>query len=191
MPEPSEILREEHEVITHLLHVLGAMASEVERGARVPRRDLEAVLEVIVGFADRCHHAKEERVLFPALAEASPRDGALLVRRLEGDHRAGRKLVGAMSEALPGVVEGKAASRKNFAKSARTYVGLLEAHIAAETDRLLPLVDSAIPPDKRAALAADFERIEREETGAGLHERYEGMIHHLADVYVHKEGRTR
>ncbi len=191
MPEPSEILREEHEVIEHLLHVLGAMASEVERGARVPRGDLEATLEVIVNFADKCHHAKEERVLFPALAKASPKEGALLVRRLEGDHRAGRKLVGAMREALPGVVEGKAASRKSFAKSARTYVGLLEAHIAAETDRLLPLVDSAIPPGERAALAADFERIEHEETGAGLHERYEGTIHHLADVYVHKEGRAR
>jgi hemerythrin-like domain-containing protein len=189
MTEPSEVLREEHEVIEHLLHVLDAMGKQVERGARLPKEDLEAALDVVVGFADQCHHAKEERALFPVLAKISPEEGAMLVRRLEGDHKAARQLVRAMRACLPGVTGGDAAARAAFAKSAKTYAGLLREHIKAETDRLLPLTDSAIPTSRRAELGEEFERIEREETGAGVHEKYEGTIHRLAEKYVHGASR--
>ncbi len=187
--EPSEILREEHEVITHLLHVLDAIADEVARGVRVPARDIDAVLEVVVNFADKCHHAKEEKALFPALAKASPKEGALVARRLEGDHRAARRLVAALRDAAPGVEAGDGAARASFAKAAKTYAALLHEHISQETKQLFPLVDRAIPARERQLLAEEFGRIEREETGAGLHEKYESTIHRLADTYVHGEGR--
>ncbi len=185
MTEPSEILREEHDVIEHLLHVLAAMAKRVDHGETVARSDVDDALEVVVNFADKCHHAKEEKALFPALVKASPKEGAELVRRLDGDHRAGRQLVAAMrseAEAL-GTRDGK--TRAQFAKDARSYAALLTAHIDAETKLLLPLIDRAIPAAERAALGDEFDRIEREETGAGVHEKYEGTIHRLAETYVH------
>ena len=191
MSEPSEILREEHDVIQHLLHVLSALAGRLDRGDRVPREDLEAALEVITNFADKCHHAKEEKALFPALVRASPEEGATLIRRLEADHDAGRRLVRAMRESVPAAAAGDPAGRKAFAKSAWAYEDLLREHILVETAQLLPLIDSAIPDAERAALAREFDRIEREETGAGLHEKYEGTIHRLADKYVHATAPVR
>lgn len=185
MNEPSDILKEEHDVITHLLHVLAAIATRVEHGERVPRADIEAALEVVVNFADKCHHAKEEKALFPVLARFSPKEGAFLAHRLEGDHKAARQLVTAMRESAPRVEAGDPAARRTFAKSAKTYVALLQEHIDQETKQLLPLVTSALPPAERSALAEEFDRIEREETGEGLHEKYEGTIHRLADAYVH------
>lgn len=185
MTEPTEILREEHEVIHHLLHVLTAMAEQIDRGETVARVDVDDILEVIVKFADECHHAKEEKALFPALRQASPQEGARLVHRLEGDHEAGRHLVTAMRSEAAAAESGDARARSQFVKDARTYAALLARHIDAETDQLFPLVDRALPGAERAALAAEFERIEREETGAGRHEAYEGTIHRLADRYVH------
>ncbi|HEY7588892.1 MAG TPA: hemerythrin domain-containing protein [Thermoplasmata archaeon] len=190
MAEPSEILREEHEVIEHLLHVLEAMGKEVERGSHVPKSDLEAALEVVVGFADECHHAKEEKALFPILAKVSPKEGAFLVHRLEGDHKAARQIVRAMRDSIPGVDVGEGSARATFAKSAKTYAVLLREHIKAETNRLLPLTDAAIPAAQRKELGEEFERIEREETGAGVHEKYEGTIHLLADKYIHRAARV-
>ena len=58
MVQPSEILREEHVVIEHLLGVLDGIAEHLDEGHPVPAKDLESALEVVVGFADRCHHAK-------------------------------------------------------------------------------------------------------------------------------------
>ena len=185
MTEPTEILREEHEGIQHLLHVLTAMAERVDRGESVARTDVDDVLEVVVKFADECHHAKEEKALFPALRRASPEEGAALVHRLEGDHEAGRHLVAALRSEAPAAEKGEARVRAQFAKDARSYAALLTRHIDAETEQLFPLVERVLPAKERAALGAEFDRIEREETGAGAHERYEGTIHRLADRYVH------
>ncbi len=185
MTEPSEILREEHEVIEHLLHVLGAMATRVDHGETIARTDVDDALEVVVNFADKCHHAKEEKALFPVLRRVSPKEGADLVHRLEGDHAAGRHLVAALRSEAGAPASGDAKARASFAKDARSYVALLTQHIDAETKLLLPLIDRALPAADRAALAKEFDRIEREETGAGLHEKYEGTIHRLADRYVH------
>ncbi len=188
MSEPSDILRDEHEVIEHLLHVLAAMAERVDPGERVARSDVDDALEVVVNFADKCHHAKEEKALFPVLVQASPKEGARLVRRLEGDHEAGRHLVAALRSAAPRLESGDAKIRAQFAKDARSYVVLLTEHIAQETQQLLPMIDRVLPAQRREALGAEFDRIEREETGAGAHEKYEGTIHRLADRYVHTEG---
>ncbi len=185
MTEPSDILREEHEVIEHLLHVLAAMAKRVEHGETVARADVDDLLEVVVNFADKCHHAKEEKALFPVLARSSPQEGARLVHRLAGDHEAGRHLVASLRVGAERLPSADARTRAQFAKDARSYVALLTEHIDQETKLLLPLIDRAIPEKERAALAAEFDRIEREETGAGLHEKYEGTIHRLADRYVH------
>lgn len=185
MREPSDILREEHEVIEHLLHVLAAMAARVDRGEAVPRRDIDDALEVVVNFADKCHHAKEEKALFPALARASPTEGAVLAHRLEGDHESGRHLVAAMRSEAAGLEAGDRSVRARFAKDAQSYVRLLTGHIDEETRSLLPLITRALPAKERTTLAAEFDRIEREETGAGVHEKYAGTIHRLADVYVH------
>jgi len=183
--EPTEVLRQEHEVIKHLLHALTGIAAAVQAGRVVPRADLERAFEIVVEFADKCHHAKEERALFPILSKASPEEGGLLVRRLEGDHAAVRKLVADMRGLVPAVVAGDAGARSRFAKSARAYATILEEHIFQENTRLLPLMDSALSTDERSALGAEFDRIEREEIGLGIHERYEHAIHDLMAKYAY------
>lgn len=185
MTEPSAILQEEHEVIQHLLHVLSAMAKRLVRGETVVRADVDDALDVVVNFADKCHHAKEEKALFPVLARASPQEGAPLVRVLESEHDEARELVASLRRLAPLVEKGDPAARRDFVTTARSYVQLLSDHIDRENAALLPLTETAVSPEERASLAAEFERIEREETGAGLHEKYEGTIHRLADVYLH------
>ncbi len=191
MKEPSETLREEHDVIEHLIHALRGMAQAAAAGEEVPRHDIDDALEVAVNFADRCHHAKEEKTLFPALRKASPKEGALLVHRLEGDHKAFRQLVAAIRGSTRASESGDPIARSRFVKSTQTYVSLLQEHIRQETAQLLPLTDTALSPAERLALGREFERIEREEIGPGLHEKYEKTIHHLVDAYVHDAGRHR
>jgi len=185
MAEAAEILREEHEVVKHLLRVLTGIAASVQSGGAVPKADPEKVFDIVVNFADKCHHAKEEKALFPVLVKASPEEGGVLVHRLEGDHTAVRKLVADMRALVAAVVAGEAEARSRFAKSARAYVTILEEHIFQENTKLLPLVGSTLSAEERSALAAEFDRIEREEMDLGVHERYEHVIHDLAAKYVH------
>ena len=182
MEEPDEVLQHEHEAILLLAGAVEGMAERIRTTGKVPEADLRQALEVIAAFADRCHHGKEEAVLFPALARASP-EGAELTRRLTSDHKAMRKLVGTVRDLLPGASENDE-SRGQLAKNLATYPRLLREHIRIEDDRLMAETRRSLSPEERARVAREFERVEREEMGPGEHERYHDLIHGLADRYA-------
>lgn len=165
MGSVSGILRHEHESIEHLLQAMEGMGGAMERGQPVPKADVDAALDAAASFADRCHHAKEESVLFPALLEAIPQSERI-VRELEGDHKAARKLVASMREG------------REFPRNARLYARILRVHILHEDEELLPMADR-LPPRYQDALADAFERVEHEEMGEGAHERLEEAIRGL------------
>jgi hemerythrin-like domain-containing protein len=52
------------------------------------------------------------------------------------------------------------------------YADLLRQHIAKEDRILFPMADKAIPAGRQEQVTADFERIEAQETGEGVHEKY-------------------
>lgn len=183
MAEPNDVLRAEHEAIELLLAAVEGIAGRISAKGAFPRKDLETALTVVTEFADKCHHAKEERTLFPVLSKASPKVGAELARRLTSDHVAFRKLVGTMKEQVAkGERDEKA--RAQLAKNLDTYARLLRQHILIENTELLPEVEKSIPEAERSRLAEEFERIEEAEIGAGVHEKYHRMIHTLADAYA-------
>jgi len=45
-------------------------------------------------------------------------------------------------------------------------------HILKENKFLFPMADSLISPERQEKVAADFELIEHEEAGEGVHEKY-------------------
>jgi hemerythrin-like domain-containing protein len=64
----TEILMEEHRVIEGVLKTLETAAQYLEMGLPVrPGLFLEAA-DFVRGFADGCHHKKEEQVLFKSMA---------------------------------------------------------------------------------------------------------------------------
>jgi len=177
------VLKEEHEAIELLLSSVEGMAGTLNGKGAYPRKDLESALTIVTEFADKCHHAKEERTLFPVLSKASPKVGAELARRLTSDHIAFRKLVGTMKEQTS-KGETDETVRALLSKNLDTYARLLREHIRIENTELLPEVERSIPEAERHRLAAEFERIEAEEIGAGVHDKYHHMIHKLADAYA-------
>jgi hemerythrin-like domain-containing protein len=52
--------------------------------------------------------------------------------------------------------------------------------IDKEDNVLYPMADRLFTPADQQALAEDFERVEAEEIGAGVHERYHQLAHDLA-----------
>jgi hemerythrin-like domain-containing protein len=116
-------------------------------------------------FADACHHAKEERVLFPLLeARGIPRRGGPIGMMLL-EHEEGRRLLAAMERAIA------ARERPRLVASAGAYGGLLRAHIAKERGVLFPFGETRIDEADDRALAERFAEIERSEGGEALHAR--------------------
>ena len=134
------------------------------------------------GFADRCHHAKEEDVLFPALRQALPSESQAVLRDLTHDHERGRALVGAIESYAKPACAGDARSIAGFETAVAAYARLLEQHIEREDLQLVTLADR-LPPAVKTQVEEGFERVELAATGKGGHARYEHAIDDLAKRY--------
>jgi hemerythrin-like domain-containing protein len=176
-------LRNEHEGILVILAVLEQIAETSQHGQVVDLADLDAILDFLRTFADRCHHGKEEDFLFPALvAMGLPAEGGPIGVML-AEHAQGRAYIREMGEALARLHAGEDGISL-FATSALGYAELLRAHIAKENQILFMMAEHNLAPHIHEQLGQAFERIEEERIGAGAHERYHTLIHALQDKYL-------
>jgi hemerythrin-like domain-containing protein len=171
----TQVLMEEHDVILRVLDALERGASRAAGGDHMqPAFFINAAL-FIKNFADGCHHRKEEGVLFIAMNEAGvPSQGGPIAVML-AEHEQGRQFTRAMREAAEKWEKGDASAIPAIVHNANGYVTLLRQHIQKENNILFPMADRLIPPDKQEKVSAEFERIEKEETGEGIHEKYEAL----------------
>jgi hemerythrin-like domain-containing protein len=174
--QATEVLMEEHRVIERFLDTLEVAAERLESDKPVRAGFFIEAAEFIKGFADGCHHRKEEGFLFPALEAAGmPRDGGPIGMMLY-EHEEGRAFTKAMREAAEHLDSGDASAVSAVTQNARGYAALLRQHIHKENMILFRMADQFIQGSARDQLTADFEQVEREETGAGVHEKYLVML---------------
>jgi hemerythrin-like domain-containing protein len=180
--KPTEELMKEHAAITRMLDILEGGCRRLDAGIPVPRADLEQMVEFFVVFADTCHHAKEEKHLFPALEGAGvPRERGPIGVMLN-EHELGRKYIGEMKDALARWEDEGAHS--GFVSAARGYRNLLLLHIQKENNVLFPLADMRLSAPEQERILQAFDALEREELGPGTHERFHGLLASLAASYL-------
>lgn len=181
--KPTEELSKEHEAILRLIGVLTEIAGRLETGMPVDPDDLDQSLEFIRVFADKCHHAKEEGLLFPEMEKAGvPRDRGPLGVML-AEHELGRKHVEAMARAIPGIRTGDEHAAAAFAAAARGYGDVLVQHIAKEDRVLYPMADARLTEDQQAALEKGFAEIEETLIGGGRHGEFHRLLDRLEKAY--------
>lgn len=175
----TEILRKEHDAILKMLDALDQTSLQLLGGASVQLSTLQGLLEFFQLFADRCHHGKEEDLLFPLLERRGiPRDGGPIgVMLFEHDH--GRELIREMGAAASDYEKEPQAAGRRWAEAARVYSQLLREHIMKEDNILFRMAEQILSPDEQTSLAADFEKAEIEKMGAGTHERLHARMGQL------------
>jgi len=86
---------EEHGVILRVASLLEKLVEKTRCENAVQGKIVDDFLVVITNFADKCHHGKEEKVLFPLLA-GKGKESARIVDELLVEHWQGRAFVGLM-----------------------------------------------------------------------------------------------
>lgn len=179
----TEDLIEEHHAVLVALKILEKVAAAVSAKEGGAPAHLAQLLDFFKGFVDRCHHGKEEDVLFPELERRGvKRDGGPIGVML-AEHEIGRGHVRAMTEKLQALHSGDAGAAAGISEHARDYRGMLEAHIQKENSVLFPMANRLVDKEVAEHLAEQFEAIERERVGEGKHEAYHGMLDTLKNYY--------
>jgi hemerythrin-like domain-containing protein len=153
-------LSNDHRVIEQVLRCLLEMGARASATNAVDADSADSALSFLRTFADRCHHKKEEDVLFPALAGAGfPPDAGPVAVMLE-EHELGRLYLGRIEAAIRQARQGVPEAVENFAASVRSYVDLLTQHIAKEDNILFPLAEHVLGAGGGQAVLAGFESAE-------------------------------
>ena len=87
-------------------------------------------------------------------------------------HEQGRLFTRSLKDAAEKWEAGDLSARAAVVQNALSYVALLRQHIQKDYNVLFPMTELLIPPDRQKKITADFERIDDEETGKGMHEKY-------------------
>ena len=178
MSKAIEDLEHEHEVIASALTIIDRIVSRIRRNERVELPDLQNFVGFLKEFADKCHHGKEEGILFPALIKAGmPVKGGPIEAMLQ-EHELGRSLVVEMESALKGTP-----NLSGFGSAADRYSALLREHIQKENQVLFPRAERTLSSARLDTIYDAFEEHERKVIGQGRHEALHTMLKGLESKY--------
>ena len=178
MSKAIDELVHDHEAILSSLSILDAMVGRLGTAAGPTVEDLRGFIGFLKEFADKCHHGKEEGILFPALTGAGmPQQGGPVGVMLS-EHVEGRALIKGMEAAVSGTLDAKA-----FTEAARGYAELLRAHIAKENNVLFPAAERLLAADMES-IHAKFQKHEETVIGHGRHEELHAMLKVLKKKYL-------
>lgn len=180
---PTEILKEEHKEIKRMLRILGKVSEKLKSGEIVEKDVLEQILQFIKVFADKCHHGKEEDLLFPAMEGAGiPREGGPIGVMLY-EHNVGRNAVKGMTEGIEEFYRGNEDARKKIVENASTYIELLDSHIYKEDNILYPMAEMHLSEEEQRELTEKFEEVEKNIIGEGTHSKFIELLENLEKYF--------
>ena len=180
MFQPTQILRNEHDIILKALKVMEGYCEQIRQGTKVAPETLESLVEFFRLYADKCHHGKEEDLLFPAMeARGIPRDGGPIGCMLH-EHEANRALTRAMVQAIAEYRNGSAAGLQAWADAAEQYSEGLHEHIYKENNILFNMADRAFRPEDEPIMMSKFNQVDDEKIGRGEIARLEAIVDKVA-----------
>ncbi len=180
MEKASQDLMHEHELILVALDVIEKMVENVKSNKGSDIDDIERVIGFLKVFADKCHHGKEEEYLFPAMEEAGVQKQNGPIGIMLEQHRKGRELVKQMERSITNRI----LDEETFAESATAYVSLLRYHIDKEDNLFFPLCDEKLTEQKQKELLRNFEEIEKNVIGVGVHEELHTLLGRFSKKYL-------
>ncbi len=187
----SEDLMNEHEGILFGLKILEKMVFMLKEKKAVDVSDAKEMVRFLKLFADKCHHGKEEGLLFPAMEKAGiPNDRGPIGQMLI-EHTQGRKYIADMVKSIDADADANNDADDGgvldncFIEAAADYIALLRSHINKENMILFPLGDKKIPADVQTQLLSSFEEFEEQVMGKGTHEELHELLSKFERKYLH------
>jgi len=175
-----EVLMNEHRLIEQVLGSLETFTLEAEGGLGPERPLLRDYGAFFRGFADACHHGKEEDILFQRMVERgfSRESGPVAVMLHE--HRVGRGHVSVLHEAGGGSGPLASVETELVLEHAGAFIPLLRAHILKEDRILYPMAVRLLTGPELDAMETDFEAFEARMRADGSYDRLRGLADRLS-----------
>jgi len=174
--KPTEILKQEHRNIERMLNVMERAVARGIAGKAVQAQVFRDAIHFVQQYADRCHHGKEEDLLFAAMEQRgfSREAGPIAVMLFE--HERGRYHIKSMNEAVERYAGGEKGAMSDIQTHALGFIGLLRQHIQKEDNVLFPMADHHLNQADIAQLEKEFAQVEASNESCSLKNELIGLL---------------
>ncbi len=178
MSQATNDLVHEHDAIISALYILDRMIDGAEIENEIDPEDMTTFIDFLKEFADKCHHGKEEGVLFPAMVAAGVAESGGPIGVMLKEHTEGRRLIQEMTLSMTGETD-----VERLSKAARDYAILLRGHIQKENTVLFPMADRVLDDKKLTEIYQAFVDHEEKVIGHGRHKELHAILERLNEKY--------
>jgi hemerythrin-like domain-containing protein len=149
----------EHRLIEKMIAVIRKEVDRAESEGNIDPAFIDTAVDFIRTYADKCHHGKEEDILFRDLNKKDlPRELKTIVSELIEEHKMGRKVVSELVEAKLRYVRGDKEALPAILDSLRYMTVFYPKHIEKEDRRFfIPCMDYFTAEEKDRMLKEEWE----------------------------------
>ena len=147
------ILTHEHNIILKVVTAATRMAIALREGQPIKVSALRETVGFMRNFADRCHHAKEEDLLFPALVKVGLPETTSPIAVLKSEHAQARSCMTRLDAAIDAYEKNDPAGRDQIIADIACMGSLYPQHIEKENGVLFPMAEKMLSPAELADLA--------------------------------------
>ncbi len=172
---PIGLLMIEHRLIQRIVPLLERERCHLQESHPPDVELLRAAIDFLHSYVDRCHHGKEEDILFSALREKElSHQHQVILDELLREHEHAREAVRGLSDGLlPGGTGDH--DRDKIERSLQILIRLYPEHIAKEDKQFfIPSMDY-FSDDEKATMMDTFSDFDRHL----IHEKYRGLVEGL------------
>jgi hemerythrin-like domain-containing protein len=149
----------EHRLIEKMIAVIRKEVDRAKSEGNIDPAFIDTAVDFIRTYADKCHHGKEEDILFRDLNKKDlPQELKVIVSELIEEHKSGRKVVSELVEAKLRYVRGEEEALPAILDSLRYMTVFYPKHIEKE-DRhfFIPCMDYFTVEEKDQMLKEEWE----------------------------------
>ena len=163
----------EHRLIERMITVLVGQLKRIRTEGKVDASFIDRVVDFIRTYADRCHHGKEEGILFRKLQKKNLNNAhERIMAELIEEHKRGRQITGRLSEANAGYRQGDPSALDVILECLESLVEFYPKHIEKEDRQFFNPVMGYFTQEEKAHMLTEGHEFDREL----IHEKYRTIV---------------
>ena len=179
------LMEEDHANINRALGVIRNICLQLMQGGEVPDEDFREIIQFVREYADKHHHGKEEKFLFPVMVKKlGPVGEKLVTNGMLVEHDLGRADVLSLETALNEYKKNARLELKlDILSYAMAYAHLLQLHIEKENSVVYPFAERGLSEEDFKDINEKSQAFEDEQTAKGVQKHYLDILEKLEKKY--------
>jgi len=173
---PAEPLMTEHRLIERMIKLMAQELNKIKKDNDVNKKFIETAADFLRTYADRCHHGKEEDILFRNLAKKKlSAEHEKIMGELIKEHVLGRKNVSKLIDANYSYSKGDKKSIDDIISNMEILVRFYPMHIEKEDKRFFIPCMNYFNNQEKANMLNEFWEFDKKL----IHEKYAKIVENI------------